>query len=662
MRVAVIANCQGEGVARCLAAMGVGFDFQIVRPGDIAKVRIEPQTELVLVQDEVSGMAARLLASGQAARLQQVTFPAVYFTAFHPDFVYVRSSNGWLKSPIASANSAIITAAWMRGYSVTETVALFREDTFRELGYFDHWDISESTLLDKADALGMDLRDELGDWRRTGCFLHCPNHPKTTPLAGLARSILGLLKIQPKVKYPESLVSDQLSNNLIWPVYPEIAESFGLRGEYIFRGKEQKGSSGEGCYDLEQFVSSCFDLWRDEPKDGLVCGRFDDPRLEKLESLRRRPLATGKPVNPYAGLPAHQRWKLAVAKPDPGNLDPMVSCDFTIGRDDRVATAGSCFAQHISRALTENGYHFYNVENGKGLPKDEAIARNFGVFSARFGNIYTVRQLLQLLDRSEGRFRPQEKAWQREDGRFVDPFRPLIEPAGFASPEEVDQAREAHFAFVRKMWRKCAVFVFTLGLTEAWVSRADGAVFPVAPGVHGGSFDPDRHAFHNFDGDETIGDLREFLAKLRAINPAVRVILTVSPVPLIATADNRHALVATTYSKSVLRVAAEDVSRIDPRVEYFPSYEIITGSYNRGAYFEDDLRSVTANGVAHVMRVFMKHFSGTASAADANETECHAEVGEHELAAVLLRNEVRSGLKVVCDEEEVERSMERQAH
>ncbi|MES2303044.1 MAG: GSCFA domain-containing protein, partial [Pseudomonadota bacterium] len=91
---------------------------------------------------------------------------------------------------------------------------------------------------------------------------------------------------------------------------------------------------------------------------------------------------------------------------------------------------------------------------------------------------------------------------------------------------------------------------------------------------------------------------------------------TVSPVPLVATAENRHALVATTYSKSVLRVVAEEVARTDSRVEYFPSYEIITGSYSRGRYFESDLRSVTPEGVAHVMRVFMKHFSSAGSPTD----------------------------------------------
>ena len=32
-------------------------------------------------------------------------------------------------------------------------------------------------------------------------------------------------------------------------------------------------------------------------------------------------------------------------------------------------------------------------------------------------------------------------------------------------------------------FRDLDVFVFTLGLTEAWVAKADGAVFPLAPGV-----------------------------------------------------------------------------------------------------------------------------------------------------------------------------------
>ena len=81
------------------------------------------------------------------------------------------------------------------------------------------------------------------------------------------------------------------------------------------------------------------------------------------------------------------------------------------------------------------------------------------------------------------------------------------------------------------------------------------------------------------------------------MNPRVKVILTVSPVPLVATAEEAHVLVATTLSKSVLRVAAEVVSARGRDVAYFPSYEIITGPQARGRYFAEDLRSVTDEGV-----------------------------------------------------------------
>ena len=85
----------------------------------------------------------------------------------------------------------------------------------------------------------------------------------------------------------------------------------------------------------------------------------------------------------------------------------------------------------------------------------------------------------------------------------------------------------------------------------------------------------------------------------------------VSPVPLVATAEpGAHVLAATTYSKSVLRVAAETVRQRFASVHYFPSFEIITGAFNRGAYFAGDLRNVVEEGVSHVMRLFMHHATG----------------------------------------------------
>lgn len=109
--------------------------------------------------------------------------------------------------------------------------------------------------------------------------------------------------------------------------------------------------------------------------------------------------------------------------------------------------------------------------------------------------------------------------------------------------------------------------------------------------------------------DRVRDDLFAFINALRQVNAGCRIILTVSPVPLIATYANAHVRCSTTYSKSVLRVAAEEASERFPSVAYFPSYEIIVGHYNKGAYFEPDLRSVTAAGVDHVMRCFFRNFT-----------------------------------------------------
>lgn len=313
-------------------------------------------------------------------------------------------------------------------------------------------------------------------------------------------------------------------------------------------------------------------------------------------------------MNPYHKLPNHHMWRRAVSQLPRQDFDPVVKPRFDIQRYDRIATAGSCFAQHISRKLDQIGFNYFVPEAGEELAEDERRRRNFRVFSARFGNIYTTRQLLQLFEEAfEGRTRT-DLFWQRPDGRFVDPYRPQIEPDGFASAVDVAAARAEHLTHVRAMFERADLFVFTLGLTESWMRRDDGSVFPLAPGVVAGAFNEDDYSFINFSVAEVEHDLATFLDKLKVVNPRVKALLTVSPVPLIATYEDRNVLVATTYSKSVLRVAADTMWRKYDWVDYFPSFEIITGSYNYGAYYEDDAREVNHLGVAHAMRVFTGNY------------------------------------------------------
>ncbi|MFO1102506.1 MAG: GSCFA domain-containing protein [Methylocystis sp.] len=314
-------------------------------------------------------------------------------------------------------------------------------------------------------------------------------------------------------------------------------------------------------------------------------------------------------TSPYDNIEDHQLWRRAVSNVEPHLLNPVIEPKFKIDKSSIIGTAGSCFAQHIARKIREIGFSYFVPEKGEEFTVEERIRRNFGVFSARYGNIYTTRQLLQLFEEAFEQRNRYERAWIRSsDNRFVDPYRPQIEPEGFADIRSVAESRERHLEAVRAVFLQSEVLVFTLGLTETWRSKKDGSVFPLAPGVAGGSFDPELHEFLHLGVDEVSGDLCTFLKKLKERNPKIKVLLTVSPVPMIATFEKRHVLVSNTYTKSVLRVAAGiAVSRFD-FVDYFPSYEIVTGSFAGGLYYEKSHREVNPLGVAHAMRCFLDSY------------------------------------------------------
>ncbi len=330
-------------------------------------------------------------------------------------------------------------------------------------------------------------------------------------------------------------------------------------------------------------------------------------------------------MHPYTNLPPSSFWRTAVSERDFLALDSVYRKKFEISPTDRIVSAGSCFAQHISRKLAASGFAYRDYELAPpGFPSAKEGDFGYGVFSARYGNIYTVRQLLQLFERAFEDRVPTEDCWECE-GRFYDPFRPAIEPNGFASLVELQASRETHLRAVRRVFTESDVFIFTLGLTEAWRSKKDGSVFPLCPGTSCGTFAPTCHEFHNFNVREVIQDLELTIRKARALNPGLRFLLTISPVPLTATAMPEHVMVATSYSKCVLRAAAGEIAAADPLVDYFPSYELVTASSSRASLFEPNLRSVTSAGVDFVMKHFFSEHGLTRTQPETLPTTRQAE-------------------------------------
>ena len=309
--------------------------------------------------------------------------------------------------------------------------------------------------------------------------------------------------------------------------------------------------------------------------------------------------------SPYQDLPARAFWRPAVADRSLFEIETVWEPKFAIKPTDPVVTFGSCFAQHIGRALGARGYNWHVTERAPEMLSAANRQRfNYELFSARTGNIYTTSLLAQWVSWASGDSTPPPEIWQEGD-RFFDPFRPRVEPNGFASPEEMLMSRDQAILYFREAIRTARVFVFTMGLTESW-KDVRGFEYPVCPGSAAGRFDATQHRFENQVFTQVHAGLVQALHTMVRLNPRLKFILTVSPVPLTATNSGNHVVTATTESKSVLRAVAGQLQHNRPNIDYFPSYELITQPSSRGIFYAPNMRSVTDAGVAFVMEHFFR--------------------------------------------------------
>lgn len=316
-----------------------------------------------------------------------------------------------------------------------------------------------------------------------------------------------------------------------------------------------------------------------------------------------------KSEHPYKTLPAEKFWKTGVVSQNPFFINSIYHKKFNISRKHKICTAGSCFAQHITKRFKKHGFNIIDNEPApRILPESEHLKHGFSQYSCRYGNIYTVRQLLQLALEAFDEFTPNNFIWEKA-GRYYDGLRPSIFPNGLETKDEIRFLRTNHLLSVKKAFLEMDVFIFTLGLTEFWSHIASGTVYPTCPGVVAGSFDEDLFCFENADYVSILNDFKAFLKLLKKYrNRGIKIILTVSPVPLTATASTSHILPAAVYSKSVLRSVAGCLASQYDSIDYFPSFEIVNNPMLHSVAFESNARTVKPEIVDIVMRhMFSEH-------------------------------------------------------
>ena len=344
--------------------------------------------------------------------------------------------------------------------------------------------------------------------------------------------------------------------------------------------------------------------------------------------------------SPYENLPARAFWRSTVGRTDAAALAQLYSPKVELTRQTPLMTVGSCFARHIHQALTRDGWNVLQGEDMLAhMPEKLCHQYGYNLFSARYGNIYTARQFRQLVAHAlEGDTAPSP-VWQR-DGRYFDALRPTVEPEGLDHPDDVRHARLEHLRAVKMVLHEAKSIILTLGLTECWLDVTTGLALPTAPGHIAGDYDPATVQFHNFTQSDVLADLRATRDLLRKADIKARFVLTVSPVPLVATASGHHVGPASTYSKSVLRAACGELQAQDADFDYFPAYEIVSTPIAGGPYFALDGRQPTPQGIETALACFAlshgEQVPGLNNNADMREMPHQADTTDAQCEQILL--------------------------
>jgi hypothetical protein len=282
---------------------------------------------------------------------------------------------------------------------------------------------------------------------------------------------------------------------------------------------------------------------------------------------------------------------------------PEVVPKFKLRRDDSFYAIGSCFARGLETCLQSNGIAVESAapEFSKLQPAKEGTS---GLGFTNKYNTYSVLNELRWALAPEAVF-PRESIVRLTATTWYDPH--TTPTLSFAGLEETLQRRALIQAVTTRI-KNCRAVVITLGLAEVWCDIQADVYLNCTPIPSLFKTEPGRYEFHlttfaqNWSNLEAIYDLL-----VRYGHPDFRVIVTVSPVPLMNTFSTMDIVVANAWAKSLLRAVAQEWAVAHSNVDYFPSYEIVQNS-DRASTWERDLRHVRGAAVQHIMELFLRNY------------------------------------------------------
>lgn len=301
---------------------------------------------------------------------------------------------------------------------------------------------------------------------------------------------------------------------------------------------------------------------------------------------------------------------------------------FKIAASDKILTIGSCFARNIERALKQLNMNVISSFVPGMLGADNIV------------NKYTSRSILADLQMAlSGRPLTDEDLMRTIYVSEQGLARNLaFGGAGSAKGDALDLVLLTSRKFFEHLGnlRDADVVIVTFGLVETWYDQKNGVYLNIAPSPSEVKANPGRFAVHVLSYEEIRSDMIEIFKLISEQGkPDVKILATVSPVPLHATFRTQDCLQANMYSKSVQRAALDEVLTKFSNVHYFPSYEMVALAAPSVAWVDDDFRHVRPETVDRIMRKVITAYIGStvlppekAEIAELFRARKHAEVIE----------------------------------
>lgn len=332
-------------------------------------------------------------------------------------------------------------------------------------------------------------------------------------------------------------------------------------------------------------------------------------------------------ANPYSRFPYAENdagsagWRMAGTAPVFVRTQPK----FRLSSADAVFTMGSCFARNVEESLIRLGINVmlagFDFPLGYFHPNYARL--DTWVHTAQHGNL--IRSVLNkytplsMLNEFERLLRPPGASPQDQGMIQVDAYRwfdPHIKNTRMMGWEECLTARGLVDAATSKVREATTIFL-TLGFTETWIDSVSGYVLNVAPPPLLIRKHPERFRFYNATHADVLSSLVQIHDLVRAgINPDMKFVVTVSPVPLGTTFTEMDVIAANAYSKATLRSAVGEFCAGRANVDYYPSYEMVTSTDSRIAWDKDRIH-VTVPVVDTVIGHFVEAYFGESAVAKA---------------------------------------------